>query len=504
MNRREFLKTAAFAAIAPSTAAFAKKHAARPNIVFILIDDMGANDMSLTGSTYYETPNIDRLAADGMFFTNAYSAAPVCTPSRGAILSGMYPARTKLTNVFTDGESPADSPRLYDVSKPERGNIQNREALHRHVLSHEYTTFADHLTRAGYATGYAGKWHCGWDESFAPDKHGFTYAEGYRLRPTGTKGHFAKHYMGQVKGMKNLKPDDDMADKLTELATSFIEDNKDKPFMFFLSHYAVHNPQEAKQDVIDKYRAKPINSDHRNPVYAAMIESIDKSVGSIVKKLDDLNLTENTMVVFTSDNGGLTPRSTSNYPLMGGKSFPFEAGMRVPLIVKYPARVSPSQTEPTRTVAVDLYPTFLQAAGIKTPAGLDGISLLPLLTQTGKLGERPIFFHFPHYTHATGPFASVIYKGLKLMRFYNNTSGEFLLFDLDTDPYEQRDLAAKMPEKLAQLKTMLREWQKDTGAQMPRPNPNFDPNKRPSKDMQFTHQKALSERETFKSWRQDQ
>jgi arylsulfatase A len=336
----------------------------RPNIVLILIDDLGWKDLGCTGSRYYQTPHIDRLASEGMLFTQAYAAAPICSPSRGALYSGQYPARSKFTAVIRPYVEP-DS-HLHEVSKPVRGNLQHDEALHRHCLPPDVPTIAELLKPAGYRTGLVGKWHCGWNEAHWPDKRGWDVAEGFRTLPAATKGHFGRDFIPyKCKGLDDLRDDDYMTDVLTDRAVAFLNDaaERDQPFHLTLSHYAVHTKLDAPDDLIEKYRRLP-TTDQDNPVYAAMIEKVDQSVGRIVETLDALGISDNTMVVFTSDNGGLSPDATSNYPLMGGKSFCYEAGMRVPLIIKWPARVPADRREATRTVSVDLTATWLAMAGV--------------------------------------------------------------------------------------------------------------------------------------------
>jgi len=453
----------------------------KPNIVLILIDDMGWKDTGVTGSEYYQTPNIDELAAEGMLFTRAYSAAPVCAPSRGAILTGKYPARTKYTTVIDDAG--IRNGRLQDVSKAsiwsgqQRYHQQHLEGLHRHLLPLEEITFAEHLQEEGYATGYAGKWHGGLGVAHSPKNQGFDYAEGYETSSYNTPGHFGRHCIGKVSGMTELKPEDNMADALTDLAVRFIETNKQRPFAFMLSHWAVHTPLQARPEEIGQWQKVP-TTDQSNPAYAAMVESVDRSVGTIVDTLDRLGLSENTLIVFTSDNGGLTLRNiTSNYPLLGGKSFPYEAGMRVPFIVRWPARVTAGATNDTPVVGMDIHTTLLDCAGLKDelPESNDGVSLKPLLLGEKESRRRPLFFHYPHYTHATGPFSSVVDRGWKLIRFYNDTSGSYQLFHLGEDPYEQHDLADSSPERREELIAVLDDWPVSIGAELPRANPEFNP-----------------------------
>ena len=470
----------------------------RPSIVFIITDDQGWKDLSCTGSLYYRTPNIDRLAEQGVLFTQAYAAAPICSPSRGAVYTGQYPARTKFTAVVRPYVEP--DAKLKAMSKPQRGNIQTREAPQRHCLPPNVPTVAELLRDAGYRTGFVGKWHCGWNAAYAPDKRGWDTAVGFRTVPTGTRGHFGRDFIRfKCAGLDDLKPDDYMTDVLTDKAVEFLRASAagcgGRPFFLVLSHYAVHQPLSAPAELVEKYRKLP-TTDHDNPVYAAMIEKVDDSVGRIMATLAELGIEHETMVVFTSDNGGLSPKSTSNYPLMGGKSFCYEAAMRVPLIVKWPAGIAAGRRENTRTISVDFVPTWLELAGVKPPASLplDGVSLMDLLKKRRRPPRRRIFFHHPHYTHAAGPFSSVIADDWKLIRFYNDTSGGEQLFDLAADPFEQDDLSTHRPRRAAKLRKLLDDWLAETKAEMPIANPEFDRAKPAIKDRRFTWELALKER----------
>ena len=454
----------------------------RPNIVIIYIDDLGWKDLACTGSTYHLTPHIDRLAADGMMFTQGYASAPLCSPSRGALLSGKYPARTKLTTVWDGGEHPADE-RLLEVSKPvlsrmiQRGNAQFLEARHRHALPRSEYTFAEALRDSGYVTAHFGEWHTGLQPGFRPQDRGFSVAAGHWKTLEGPAGHFGKDFAGQLAGLENIKDDDFVADVLTGQAVDFIRARKDKPFALMLSHYAVHTPIKAKPADIALFQKLPA-SDHYNPTYAALVKSVDDSVGRVMDALCEAGLEGNTAVIFTSDNGGLTP-VTSNYPLMGGKSLGYEAGFRVPWIVKWPGRVKAGRKEKTRVVQIDLYPTVLEMAGISPNPRqrLDGVSLMPLLTSQGALPERPLFFHYPNYTGYTGPFSSVISGDWKLIRYYNDLDGRHQLFDLKTDPYELRDPVTEHPQKERELSSLLDKFLVECGAELPLSNPNYDPAK---------------------------
>lgn len=452
---------------------------ARPNIIFILADDLGWKDVGYAGSTFYRTPNIDRLAREGMRFSQAYAAACVCSPSRGAIFSGKNPARTGLTTVWSGGEGPDD--RWFDRSKDEGGVNQYLEAQHRHALPKSETTFAQVLAEAGYTTGFFGKWHCGEFAGYQPTDRGFQVAAGFRLAAAGgsTRGHWGKSYRpGTLANLPDLKPGDYLADVLTEATAQFIHTNKSRPFLAVLSHYLVHTPLEAKPGMAEAY-ADAAKSDQSNKKYAAMIASLDQSVGRILQVLEQEGLSDSTLVVFTSDNGGLAS-STSNYPLMGGKSFPFEAGMRVPLVIRWPAAVKPGTTCAQRVIGMDFYPTFLAAAGLplRPSQCADGVSLLPVLSGRGTLPERPLVFHFPHYSHATGPNSVLVEKDWKLIRFGNDEAGRYLLYNLAEDPFEQRDLSAAHADKARALDERLTQLLADMKAQLPRKNPAYDPESR--------------------------
>lgn len=456
-----------------------------------MIDDMGWKDLGCMGSQYYQTPHIDALAKEGVSFEQAYACAPVCSPSRGAILSGKFPGRTAFTNVFGTTTTPDD--RLYEKSKNPGTREQHLEAAHRRALPLSETTFAEVLGGASYKTAIFGKWHCGYEPPHRPENRGFQIAEGYRPAPTGL-GHWGESVIGKVDGLDDLEPEDYVPEVLTRYAVNFIRKNRNQPFLLYLSHYIVHGPIQGKPDKIDKYRALP-TTEQDNPENAAMVESVDDSVGTILKTLNELGLTENTLVVFTSDNGGVSARATSSYPLMGGKSFPYEAGMRVPMIVRWPANIPGSQVIAERVTGADLYPTFLDAAGLPLmpEQHRDGRSLLPLLKGEA-YPARDIVVQFPHYTHATGPFASLIYQDWKLIRFYNNTSGEYELFDLNKDPYEQQNLVETASERFLGMKARLEAWQENAQVQFPKENPAFIAGESDPKDRLFTRNLALKER----------
>ena len=471
----------------------------KPNILFILIDDMGWKDVGCYGSTYYDTPRIDRLASEGVRFLNAYSAAPVCTPSRGAIFSGKSPGRTKLTTVFKGKAGPDD--RLFDVSKYQGGKDQYLEARHRHALLSTEFILPQALAAGGYKTGFFGKWHCGDCPDYYPDERGFEVAKGYRKSAAFTKGHFGAGWAkGNFANMADPDPKDFIPDVLTDECVNFIRENRERPFFAMLSHYIVHSPVTPRLEKVPKYE-KRAATDQSNAKYAALVESVDDSVGRLLDTLAELKLEQNTLVIFTSDNGGLTPRNTSNYPLMGGKSFPFEAGMRVPFIAKWPGKIKPGVSS-ERIIGTDLYPTFLAAAGLpmRPAQHVDGVNLLPLLTKNIALKKRPLVFHFPHYTHATGPFSSIFEDDQKLIRFYNDAEGAYLLYDLAQDPQEQNNLTKTNPELQQRLAGRLALLLKEMQAELPRRNPAFNPNiKSKRKHLKFTKGLAEKERRLFES-----
>ncbi len=471
--------------------------------MLILIDDMGWKDFGEAGSVYYETPNIDRLATEGIRFTKGYSSAPVCSPSRGALLTGKYPARTKFTTVWNQADAPIDKEAvLHTVAKQGekngRKNFNYRfdEGLHYHCLPLSQTTFADVLSENGYMTGYIGKWHCGWDEKFWPDKRGFQYAEGYRTKSVRTP-HFGRTAIGNIAGMSDLKPDDYVGDKLTDRAVEFINKhgNEEEPFMLMLSHYLVHGPLEGKDDYVNKYENKP-STDQNSPVYAAMMQSVDESVGRVMLTLEEAGIEDNTIVIFTSDNGGLVP-ATSNFPLLGGKSYLFEAGMRVPFLVRWKGKVLPKVDEGNRVMHTDIFPTLLDLAGIDNNADLefDGKSIYPLLFNDKTWTQGPVFFHFPHYTHATSPATAIIDDNWKLIRFYNSPKDEqLLLFDLENDPYELNNLANNMDDKLKEMSVLMQKYLDDTEGEMPLLNPKFEESEKGQLDKSRYYDQAIRER----------
>ncbi len=439
------------------------------NFVFILIDDMGWRDLGCYGSSFFETPNIDQLAASGVRFTNGYAACPVCSPTRASIIAGKYPARLHLTD-WLPGRTDRPSQKLL------RPKIRQELPL-------EEVSLARALKPAGYVSASIGKWHLG-GKGFLPENHGFdlnvagsargsppSFFAPYRL-PKNSPPFFADSKEGEY-----------LTDRLTLEAEKFLEQNQDRPFFLYFPHYAVHIPLQAKKDQLAKYqaKAKPGQPQH-NPVYAAMVQSVDESVGRIMKKLDELKLRDRTVIVFTSDNGGLsvpegphTP-ATTNAPLRAGKGYLYEGGIREPLIVSWPGVVRPGQVCDVPVVSMDFYPTFLEIAGVQgDPRHVpDGVSLASLLKGGGAPKRESIYWHYPHYSNQGGKPGGAVRKGdFKLIEFYEDGRRE--LYNLKDDLGEKDDLAAKMPEKVKELSQLLADWRQSVKAQMPTSNPDYRP-----------------------------
>jgi arylsulfatase A-like enzyme len=443
--------------------------APKPNFVFILIDDMGWRDAGCYGSTFYQTPHIDRLAAGGMRFTDAYAACPVCSPTRASILTGRYPPRYNLTT-FLPGRKDMPSQKLLQP----KINLQ---------LPLGEVMIPKLLKPAGYVSASIGKWHLG-GKDHAPENFGFDLNIGGSGGGSPPSGYF------KFAKVPNLQARDDneyLTDRLTEEAEKFIDKNRDKPFFLYLPHYAVHIPLQARKDLIAKYEKKADpKAEQNNAIYAAMMESVDESVARIVKKLDELKLAERTVIFFFSDNGGLSVKegpntpATSNAPLRAGKGYVYEGGIREPLIVRWPGVIKPGTVSDTPVISVDFLPTILELAGVKAelPNPIDGVSLAPFLKQTGGLKPRELYWHFPHYTNQMGRPGGAVRQGdWKLIERYED--GKLELLNLKDDIGEKNDLSAKMPDKTKELHQKLVEWRKATGAKMPTPNPDYKPEAKP-------------------------
>jgi len=453
-------------AAATGAPAFAADKAAPPNIVFILADDLGWADLGCYGSKFHETPHLDKMAAQGMRFTDAYAACNVCSPTRASIMTGKYPARLQLTT-FLPGRSDRPSQKLLS------GKMHP-------FLPLDEITVAQALKAGGHVTGSIGKWHLGVaKEEMLPGKRGFDVDIASRSSPryfwpfTGPKAATQPFAEG--------KPGDYLTDRLALEAEKFIEQNKDRPFFLYLPHHAPHIPLEAKKELIAKYQAKAKpEAGQNNPIYGAMLESLDEGVGRVLKKLDDLKLSERTIVIFTSDNGGLSVRegpstpATSNAPLFAGKGHNYEGGIRVPLIVRWPGKVKAGATCDVPVCSIDYYPTLLDLAGVKDlpKHASDGVSIAPLFLQTGGLKRDAIFWHFPHYSNQGGMPGGAVRQGdWKLIEFYEDGKRE--LYNLKDDIGEKTNLSGKMPEKTRELGQMLSAWRRTVDAQMPMPNPDY-------------------------------
>lgn len=459
--------------------------AERPlNVVFFLVDDLGQRDLGCYGSTFYETPNIDRLAKEGARYTDAYAACPVCSPSRASIMTGQWPQRTGVTDYIGAPFQPQDWKR----------NTKLLPAPYADRLALGTPTLASLLKPMGYATFFAGKWHLGpagnWPENFGFD---INLGGGAAGGPYGGKGYFSPYNNPRL---PDGPPGEHLPDRLATEAASFIEKNKDQPFFAYFSFYDVHTPLMAREDLRKKYEEKRkklglkdewgregprdvrLTQDH--VVYAAMVEAMDQAVGKVLAKLDELKLRDHTLIIFTSDNGGLSTSEgwpTSNLPLRGGKGWMYEGGIREPLIVNWPGVTKPGSVITAPVSSPDFMPTLLDAAKLDQTKSMqrDGVSLRATL-QDSPAPERALFWHYPHYGNQGGAPAAAIRRGdWKLILWYEDNRTE--LFDLAKDLSETKNLATENPEKAAAMLAELKQWQKGVGAKLPSENSNFNANK---------------------------
>lgn len=412
-----------------------------PNIVFILCDDLGVNDLHCYGREDHHTPHLDSLAEQGTRFTSAYASQAICSASRAGLLTGLNPARLHLTTYL-----------------PGRPDLVSQRVLHPEIMMHvplSVNTFPRYFKEVGYTTGFIGKWHIGKEPG--PAEHGFDHVyhpgEGKNTTPSENEGGKAEY-------------------ELTHETIKFIESNKQRPFVAFLGHYTPHIPYTAKQHLIDK------NSEAFEPVYAALIETLDDTIGMLIDKLDQLELTDNTIFVFTSDNGGLHvpegshARVTHNTPYRAGKGYAYEGGQRVPLIVRWPGHVPEGRVVDAPINNVDWIPTLLDLAGATVKSGLDGTSFADGL-RGGVFPERKLFWHFPHYTNQGGRPSGAVREGnWLLVEFYDENKTE--LYDLSMDIGEKQDVACQHPDRVAAMSTALADWRNANNVQYNTKNPDCD------------------------------
>ena len=458
----------------------------RPNIVFILADDLGWRDLSNEGSTYYESPHIDRIAAAGMKFTRGYATCQVCSPSRASILTGKYPPNHGITTWIGDAAGKAWSGRgRHDSHLP---------AEYDRNLRASELTLAEVLRENGYRTFFAGKWHLGSKGSW-PTDHGFDINKGGWDVGSPRGGFFAPW---QNPNLESGPAGESLTLRLGRETANFIETNKDKPFLAYLSFYTVHGPIQTTPKLWEKYRDKAVSAglagerflfDRRLnvrqvqdcPIYGGMVETMDDAVGIVLRKLDELGLSDNTIVCFTSDNGGVSSGdaySTSNTPLRGGKGRQWEGGIREPFYINAPGVTKSGSTSAVPVNGIDWYPTLLELAGIPVPKkqDVDGVSIVPLL-KGGAIADRPLYWHYPHYGNQGGEPSSIITQDDWKLIYYHE-DGRDELYHLTKDPAEQHDLARREPSKAKALRAKLDAWLKSTDAKLPAKDATFDLDKR--------------------------
>jgi arylsulfatase A-like enzyme len=436
-----------------AVAASAEAATRPPNVVLILMDDMGWRDVGFMGNTFVETPHLDRLAERGVVFSHAYASAPNCAPTRACLMSGQYTPRHGIYTVV-DPRQPVGSP-WHKLTAAES----------RSELATEVVTLPEALKSRGYATAFFGMWNLGRGRTgpVTPGGQGFDTV----VFPENLG--FAKDAYFDADGNQ-------LSDRLGDEVLGFIERQRAGPFFVYLADHAIHAPYEPEPALLAKYERKAAAMDDRrnDPAQAATIEAVDRTVGRLVERLAKLGLADDTLVIFTSDNGGT---ATYTPPLRGGKGELYEGGIRVPLVVAGPPVANPGSTCDAPVASIDFYPTLLELADAKPPAGqpLDGASLVPVLKGAGELRRERLFWHFPCYVGRATPSSAIREGDFKLIEFFED-GGRVELYDLANDPSESRDLASSMPERAADLAARLRHWQRDTRAALPSgANPNYDP-----------------------------
>ncbi|MFN3190595.1 MAG: sulfatase [Aureliella sp.] len=452
------------------------------NFVVILVDDLGYMDIGANNpNSFYETPNVDRLAASGMRFTDGYAANPVCSPTRYSLMTGKYPSRVDATNYFSG----------------RRGGTFNPAPLNDEMPLSEIT-LAQMLKQKGYATFFAGKWHLGPTEEYFPQNRGFDVnIGGHKIGgPYTGKRYFAPFENPQ---MEKESPDGEhLPARLSKDAAQFILDHKDEPFLTYLSFYSVHTPLIGRPDLVEKYeqKAKGISREEfadeeqvfpngkprkvrvvqKHAVYGAMVEAMDAAVGTVLDAIEEAGVEDHTMVVFTSDNGGLSTSEgspTSNLPLRGGKGWVYEGGIREPWLVRYPGVTQAGSVSTEMMCSIDLYPTVAGAAGVELKHDVDGINLLPAL-KGESLDRDALYWHYPHYSNQGGiPGGAIRMGSYKLFERYED--GRAHLYDLSKDISEQNDLASEMPDRVASMRSKLHRWYKEVDAKFLRPKDGKQP-----------------------------
>ncbi len=456
MNRRQFLASMAASGLARG------QSGRLPSFVFILADDLGARDLSPDGNVFHETPAMEALARDGVRFSNAYAACPVCSPTRASIMTGKYPARLKVTDWIAGRRQ---WPTAKVITPPNK--LQ---------LGLEEVTLAEALKPLGYTSAHIGKWHLG-GQGYEPGKQGFdlNIAGDHRGAPRSFFGPF------DMPNFPAGSKEDELTERLTEQACGFIaKQRKDQPFFLHFSHYTVHTPIQAREAVADRYRRKLDGKPFPDPVYAAMVESLDRSVGAVRKALEEAGLARDTAIFFFSDNGGLRYEGggkrlvTTNAPLRAGKGHLYEGGIREPLYIHWPGVTRPGRVFDTPVSSIDFFPTMLEMAGTKPPLPVDGLSLAPMLRGGAAPARDAIYWHYPHYSNQGGAPGGAIRTGdWKLIEFYED--GRLELYNLKDDPGEKANLSLKNAQKAREMHEKLRKWRQETNALMPDPNPAYDP-----------------------------
>jgi arylsulfatase A-like enzyme len=457
----------------------------KPNVVFILVDDLGLMDLGVTGSAYYETPNIDRLAKEGMIFTQGYAASRVCSPSRASVMTGKFTARHGITDWIgaKTGTDWRDQGR-YDKLLP---------ADYVHNLPKNDVTLAETMKDAGYKTFFAGKWHLGKEGSY-PEDHGFDINVGGWDKGSPIGGYFSPW---ENPKLENKVDGENLSVRLANKTASFIKKNKDSSFFAFLSFYAVHGPIQTTNSKWRKYQQKsvksgiaengyvmervlPIRQEQDNPIYAGLVESMDDAVGVVLNELKEQDIDKETIVVFTSDNGGVSSGdsfSTSNLPLRGGKGYQWEGGIREPYFIKVPWLNNKGSQSAVPVIGTDFYPTLLDLVDIelKPEQHIDGVSLKPILEGKKLELDRPLFWHYPHYGNQGGNPSSIIRENnWKLIHYWENGSDE--LYDLDSDIEERINIAIAHPIIVNELRKKLLDWLDSVGAKLPEIDPEYDEN----------------------------